>query len=186
MKKVSIGGGQGFWGDSPDAAIHMIRHGNLNYMACDYLAELTLSIMQRQKMKNPAAGYARDFISLMKEIGKEAYEKKIGIITNAGGMNITGAVDALKAVAEEQEMHGYKIGYVTGDDLLDQIPQMIADGCEFKNMDDVGDFNEIKDKLVNANVYYGREPIMECLAQGANTVLTGRAADSAMFLAPLA
>lgn len=60
MKKVSIGGGQGFWGDSPDAAIHMIRHGNLNYMACDYLAELTLSIMQRQKMKNPAAGYARD------------------------------------------------------------------------------------------------------------------------------
>ena len=110
VKKVSIGGGQGFWGDSPDAAIHMIRHGNLNYMACDYLAELTLSIMQRQKMKNPAAGYARDFISLMKEIGKEAYEKKIGIITNAGGMNITGAVDALKAVAEEQEMHGYKIG----------------------------------------------------------------------------
>ena len=101
-------------------------------------------------------------------------------------MNITGAVEALKAVAEEQEMHGYKIGYVTGDDLLDQIPQMIADGCEFKNMDDVGDFNEIKDKLVNANVYYGREPIMECLAQGANTVLTGRAADSAMFLAPLA
>ena len=125
VKKVSIGGGQGFWGDSPDAAIHMIRHGNLNYMACDYLAELTLSIMQRQKMKNPAAGYARDFISLMKEIGKEAYEKKIGIITNAGGMNITGAVDALKAVAEEQEMHGYKIGYVTGDDLLDQIFQLL-------------------------------------------------------------
>lgn len=186
VKKVSIGGGQGFWGDSPDAAIHMIRHGNLNYMACDYLAELTLSIMQRQKMKNPAAGYARDFITLMKEVGKEAYEKKIGIITNAGGMNIPGAVEALKAVAEEQEMHGYKIGYVTGDDLLDKIPQMIADGCEFKNMDDVGDFNEIKDKLVNANVYFGREPIMDCLAQGANTVLTGRAADSAMFLAPLA
>ena len=186
MKKVSIGGGQGFWGDSPDAAIHMIRHGDLNYMACDYLAELTLSIMQRQRMKDPAAGYARDFIGLMKEIGKEAYEKKIGIITNAGGMNITGAVDALKSVAEAQGMHGYKIGYVTGDDLLDQIPRMIADGYEFKNMDDVGDFNEIKDKLVNANVYYGREPIMDCLAQGADTVLTGRAADSAMFLAPLA
>ena len=81
MKKISIGGGQGFWGDSPDAAIHMIRHAELDYMACDYLAELTLSIMQRQKMKNPAAGYARDFIGLMKEIGKEAYEKKVGIIT---------------------------------------------------------------------------------------------------------
>ena len=97
VKKVSIGGGQGFWGDSPDAAIHMVRHADLNYMACDYLAELTLSIMQRQRMKNPAAGYARDFISLMKESGKEAYEKKVGVITNAGGMNITGAVEALKA-----------------------------------------------------------------------------------------
>ena len=104
MKKVSIGGGQGFWGDSPDAAIHMIREGNLDYMACDYLAELTLSIMQRQRMKNPAAGYARDFITLMKEVGREAYQKKIGVITNAGGMNITGAVDALKAVAQEQGM----------------------------------------------------------------------------------
>lgn len=186
MKKISIGGGQGFWGDSPDAAIHMIRQGNLNYMACDYLAELTLSIMQRQKMKNPAAGYARDFISLMREIGREAYEKKIGIITNAGGMNIPGAVEALNAVAQEQQMHGYRIGYVTGDDLLSQIPKMIADGCKFENMDDVGDFNEIKDQIVNANVYFGRKPIMECLSQGADTVLTGRAADSAMFLAPLA
>ena len=186
MKKVSIGGGQGFWGDSPDAAIHMIREGNLDYMACDYLAELTLSIMQRQRMKNPAAGYARDFIDLMKVVGKEAFEKKIGIIANAGGMNITGAVDALKAVAQEQGMKGYKIGYVLGDDLLDKIPRMIADGCEFKNMDDVGDFNEIKDQLVNANVYYGREPLMDCLSQGADVVLTGRAADSAMFLAPLA
>lgn len=186
MKKVSIGGGQGFWGDSPDAAIHMIRHGNLDYMSCDYLAELTLSIMQRQKLKNPSAGYARDFINLMKEIGREAQEKHIRILTNAGGMNITGAVDALKATADEQGMHGYKIGYVTGDDMLEKIPQMIADGCKFENMDDVGDFNEIKDRIVNANVYYGREPLMNCLEQGADVVLTGRATDSALFLAPLA
>lgn len=186
MKKVSIGGGQGFWGDSPDAAIHMIRNADLNYMACDYLAELTLSIMQRQKLKNPAAGYARDFIGLMKEVGKEAKERNIKVLTNAGGMNITGAVDALKAVVLEQGLQGYKIGYVTGDDLLDQIPQMIADGCRFENMDEAGDFSEIKDKLVNANVYYGREPLMDCLAQGADVILTGRAADSALFLAPLA
>lgn len=186
MKKISIGGGQGFWGDSPDAAMHMIKHADLNYLACDYLAELTLSIMQRQKLKNPNAGFARDFISLMQQSGKEAYEKKIRVLTNAGGMNITGAVDALKEVAEAQAMHNYKIGYVTGDDLLEKIPQMIADGCTFDNMDDVGDFNEIRDKIVNANVYYGREPLMECLEQGADVVLTGRASDSALFLAPLA
>ena len=187
MKKVRIGGGQGFWGDSPDAAIHMIREGDLDYMACDYLAELTLSIMQRQKMKNPEAGYARDFIGLMKQAGKEAYEKKIGIITNAGGMNIKGAVDALEAVAKEQGMEGYKIGYVTGDDLLDKIPELLEKGFKFENMDDpTKDFSTIKDKIVNANVYYGREPIMDCLEQGADVVITGRAADSALFCAPLA
>ena len=185
-KTISIGGGQGFWGDSPDAAIHMVRRCNLDYMACDYLAELTLSIMQRQRMKNPAAGYARDFVDLIREIGREAYEKKTRIITNAGGMNVTGAVDAIRQVAGAQDMHGYKIGYVTGDDILDRIPQMIADGCKFENMDDTGDFSEIKDRLVNANVYFGREPIMECLSAGADVVLTGRATDSSLFLAPLA
>jgi hypothetical protein len=85
-KRIRIGGGQGFWGDSNDAAIHMVRKGDLDYMACDYLAELTLSIMQRQKIKNPEAGYARDFIDLMREVGKESFEKGIGIISNAGGM----------------------------------------------------------------------------------------------------
>ena len=186
MKTIRIGGGQGFWGDSPDAAIHMIHEGNLNYMSCDYLAELTLSIMQRQKLKNPKAGYARDFIDLINKIGKEAYDKKIGILSNAGGMNISGAVEEIKKIAEAQNMSGYKIGYVTGDDMLDQLPGMISDGITFDNMDEVGDFNEIKDKIVNVNVYYGREPIMDCLSQGSNIVVTGRATDSALFLAPLA
>ena len=99
-KQISIGGGQGFWGDSNDAAIHMIRTAELDYMACDYLAELTLSIMQRQKLKNPQAGYARDFLKLMDIIAEEAYKKKVGILTNAGGMNITACVDKLKEMVE--------------------------------------------------------------------------------------
>lgn len=188
MKKIRIGGGQGFWGDSNDAAIHMIHEGDLNYMACDYLAELTLSIMQRQKLKNPSAGYARDFVKLLGECGKEAYEKGITVISNAGGMNIRGGVDAIAAQAKEQGLagSGYKIGYVTGDDILDKLPALIDQGMEFPNIDDVGDFNSIRDKIVNANVYYGRQPLMDCIAQGADVVLTGRATDSAMFLAPLA
>lgn len=186
MKKIRIGGGQGFWGDSNDAAVHMIHEGDLNYMACDYLAELTLSIMQRQKLKNPQAGYARDFIKLLGECGREAYEKKIKIISNAGGMNIRGGVEAIAEQAKAQGLGGYKIGYVTGDDILDKLPKFLEEGMTFPNMDDAGDFNEIKDKIVNANVYYGRQPIMDCIAQGADVVLTGRATDSAMFLAPLA
>ena len=186
MKKIRIGGGQGFWGDSNDAAVHMIHEGDLNYMACDYLAELTLSIMQRQKLKNPQAGYARDFIKLLGECGREAYEKKIKIISNAGGMNIRGGVEAIAEQAKAQGLGGYKIGYVTGDDILDKLPKFLEEGMTFPNMDDASDFNEIKDKIVNANVYYGRQPIMDCIAQGADVVLTGRATDSAMFLAPLA
>jgi hypothetical protein len=186
MKKIRIGGGQGFWGDSNDAAVHMIHEGNLDYMACDYLAELTLSIMQRQKLKNPQAGYARDFIKLLGECGREAYEKKIKIISNAGGRNIRGGVEAIAEQAKAQGLEGYKIGYVTGDDILDKLPKLLEEGMTFPNMDDAGDFNDIKDKIVNANVYYGRQPIMDCIAQGADVVLTGRATDSAMFLAPLA
>lgn len=184
MRKVIIGGGQGFWGDSNDAAIHMVHTAPLDYMACDYLAELTLSIMARQKIKNPAAGFARDFLGLYKACGEEALRKNIGILTNAGGMNIEGCVDGIRQIAEEKGMHGLKIGYVTGDDLTEDIPRLLAEGVDFKNIDDVGDFNEIKDKIFNANVYFGHEPTLACLEQGANVVITGRSTDSALFLAP--
>lgn len=184
MDKVIIGGGQGFWGDSNDAAIHMVHTAPLDYMACDYLAELTMSIMARQKIKNPAAGFARDFLGLYKACGEEAFRKNIGILTNAGGMNIEGCVDGVKQIAEEKGLHGLKIGYVTGDDLTADIPRLLAEGVDFKNIDDVGDFNEVKDKIFNANVYFGHEPTLHCLEQGANVVITGRSTDSALFLAP--
>lgn len=186
MKKIRIGGGQGFWGDSNDAAIHMIHEGNLDYMACDYLAELTLSIMQRQKLKKPEAGYARDFVNLWKAVGKEAFEKHIRIITNAGGMNILGLVQVIKGLAEEQGLKGYKIGYVLGDDMMDKLPGLLEQGMEFPNMDDTGDFEHVKNSIVNVNVYYGRKPLMELLEQGVDLIITGRCTDSAMFLAPLA
>ncbi len=185
MDRVIIGGGQGFWGDSPDAAIHMVRRSNINYMACDYLAELTLSIMARQKLQNPQAGYARDFLEMMKVIAGEAKERGMRILTNAGGMNIEGCVEGLKKIAEEKGLSGYRIGYVTGDDLTGKIDSMLADGVKFDNMDEVGDFSEIKDKIVNANVYFGHEPTLACLREGADVVLTGRSTDSALFLAPI-
>jgi len=189
MKQVNIGGGQGFWGDSPDAAIHMVRHGNINYMACDYLAELTLSIMARQKLKNPLAGYARDFLGMLREIGKDAKEKNIRILTNAGGMNIEGCVEEIKKIAAEKELHDYKIGYVTGDDMTGKIDELLAKGVKFENIDGevdgIHDFRDIKDRIVNANVYFGHEPIVECLQQGADVVITGRSTDSALFLAPI-
>ena len=185
MKNIRIGGGQGFWGDSNDAACHMVREGNLDYIGCDYLAELTMSIMQKQKNKNPSAGYARDFINLLKEIGKEAYEKNVKIITNAGGVNVQGAVDEVYRLARENNMSGYKIGYVIGDDILDKIDALIDQGYDFKNIDTGESIDLIRNQILNVNVYYGHEPIVECLKNGANVVINGRAADSALFLAPL-
>lgn len=186
MKKVAIGGGQGFWGDSPDAAVHMINTADIQYMACDYLAELTLSIMAKQQLKDPKKGYAPDFVTrILKEAGRTAKQRNIRLITNAGGMNIQGCVDAIRGWAQGEGLKGYKIGYVTGDDIKDQIPQLLRDGWTFPNLDGEGDFTEIAEKIYNCNAYIGHEGIEACIDQGADTVITGRAADSALFLAPL-
>ena len=185
MKKVAIGGGQGFWGDSPDAAIHMIRNADIQYMGCDYLAELTLSIMAKQQLKDPTKGFAPDFTTrILKEAGKEAWDKHIKICTNAGGMNINGCVDGIRQWAEGNSMSGYKIGYVTGDNIKDKIPQLLKDGWTFPNFDYDGNFNDILDKIYNCNVYIGHEGIEGCLAEGADVVITGRVADPAIFMAP--
>ncbi len=186
MKKVAIGGGQGFWGDSPDAAVHMINTADIQYMACDYLAELTLSIMAKQQLKDPGKGFAPDFVTrILKDAGRTAWERKIRLVTNAGGMNVRGCVDSIRAWAQAENLKGYKIGYVTGDDIKDRIPQLLKDGWTFPNFDYEGDFTQIVDKIYNCNAYIGHEGIEACIEQGADTVVTGRAADSALFLAPL-
>lgn len=192
-KKIAIGGGQGFWGDSPDAAIHMIENADIQYMGLDYLAELTLSIMARQKIKDPTKGYAPDFVTrILKNAGRTAFDKKIRMITDAGGMNVEGCVDAIKNWAKEEGLEGYKIGYVTGDDIKDKIPELIKNGWDFPSMDTAGSndnsvtFKDIQDKIYNCNAYIGHEAIKDSIANGADVVVTGRAADSALFLAPLA
>lgn len=185
MKTVRIGGGQGFWGDTNDAAIDMVHNGSLDYLACDYLAELTLSILQRQRQRRPETGYAHDFIGLAEQILGPCLEKGIGIVTNAGGMNVTGAADAVARVALAQK-RACRIATVTGDDLLDRLEALQAQGIPLTNMDTGEDLGRIRDKVVNANVYIGHQPIRDALAQDADIVITGRAADPSMFLGPLA
>lgn len=187
MKKIAIGGGQGFWGDSPDAAVHMIRKGDIQYMGCDYLAELTLSIMAKQQQRDPSKGYAPDFVAgILRQAGKEAWQKKIRICTNAGGMNVPGCVEAIREFATQQELKGYRIGYVIGDDIKEKIPKLLKDGWTFPNFDYEGDFTQILDQIYNCNAYIGHEGVEEAIGRGADVVVTGRAADSALFLAPLA
>lgn len=184
MKTIRIGGAQGFWGDLNEAPINMAKNDNVDYIGCDYLAELTLSIMQRQKEKNPQSGYARDFITALKDMLPYIKEKSIKVITNAGGMNIKGAVEATKKVIKELGFN-LKVGYVIGDDVMNIIPELRKQGIEMKNIDTGEPIDSILPKMVNANVYFGAEPIIECLQGGADIIIVGRSTDTSLFLAPL-
>lgn len=184
MKTVRIGGGQGFWGDLNDAPIVMAQQDNVDYIACDYLAELTLSIMRRQQERNSERGYARDFITALSGMLPMIKEKKIKVITNAGGMNVKAAVVAAKQAIKAAGM-SLKIGYVLGDNVKDIIPQLRKQGITMNHMDTGETIDAILPQMVNANVYYGSEPIVECLQGGADIIIVGRSTDTAMWLAPL-
>ncbi|GKU24359.1 ABC transporter substrate-binding protein [Clostridium folliculivorans] len=185
MKTIRIGGAQGFWGDLNEAPVNMAKNDQVDYIACDYLAELTLSIMQRQKEHNPQRGYARDFITALKDMLPMIKEKSIKVLTNAGGMNVKCAVEAVKQAIKESGLN-LKVGYVLGDDVMSIIPQLRKQGITMNNMDTNEPIDAILNHMVNANVYYGAEPIIECLQGGADIVIVGRSTDSSLFLAPLA
>lgn len=184
-KTVLIANGQGFWGDSLLGPKRLVEEGPLDYLTLDYLAEVTMSIMQKQKLRNPEAGYATDFVSMLKEILPTCQEKGIKVIANAGGVNPRGCLEAIKAVVKELGMTGIKIGIVEGDDILDQLPELIQSGETFKNLDNGEPVQKILDKLSSANVYIGAKPIADALDQGADIVVTGRATDPSVVLAPL-
>lgn len=184
MKTIRIGGGQGFWGDLNDAPVVMARQDRVDYMACDYLAELTLSIMRRQQERNPDRGYANDFITALKAMLPDLKEKGTKLITNAGGMNVKKCVEAAKKAIKDSGLN-MKVGYVLGDDVKDIIATLRAQGVTMSHMDTGESIDRILPKMVNANVYYGVEPILECLQGGADIIIVGRSTDTAMFEAPL-
>jgi len=152
----------------------------------DYLAEVTMSIMQKQKARDPKAGYARDFVPLMKRILPACVERDIKVTANAGGVNVEGCAAAVRDVARELDLSGkLKIGIVTGDDILDQIDELLARGIELRNMDTDEPLATVRDRIQSANVYLGAAPIVEALNKGARIVITGRATDTGLTLAPM-
>jgi Acyclic terpene utilisation family protein AtuA len=185
-KMIRIAAGQGFWGDLPDAPVRQVEGGPIDYLMLDYLAEVTMSIMQKQKARDPSAGYARDFVSLMKQILPACVERDIKVVANAGGVNVTGCASAVRDVARGLGLGGrVKIGIVTGDDILDRIDELIARGIELRNMDTGGPLATVRDRIQSANVYLGAQPIVEALNQGASVVITGRATDTGLTLGPM-
>jgi hypothetical protein len=184
---VRVAGGQGFWGDLLTAPIDQVRKGPIDYLMLDYLAEVTMSIVQKQRARDPQAGYARDFVSLIREILPDCVEKNIKVLSNAGGVNVEGCADAIRSVARDLGLGGkVKIGVVTGDDILDKLDGFIADGVAIDSMDTGEPLSAIRDKIQSANVYLGAGPLVEALGGGANIVVGGRLTDTGLTLAPLA
>jgi hypothetical protein len=186
MKQViRIASGQGFWGDLPDAPVRQVEGGPIDYLMLDYLAEVTMSIMQKQKARDPNAGYAKDFVPLMKRILPPLVERNIRVTANAGGVNVRGCADAVLQVARDLGLAKVRIGIVTGDDIMDRLDQFLSDGIPLKNMDTGEPLTTVRDRIQSANVYLGAWPMVEALNQGAQIVITGRATDTGLTLAPL-
>ncbi len=185
MKTVRIGNGQGFWGDNVDAPVELLRGGPIDYIGMDYLAEVTLSIMMRQKRKDPELGYATDFISFVRRILPEAMARGVRILTNAGGLNPRACRRQIFAVARELGLAGVRVGVVEGDDVLARLPGLIAAGHPLANMDTGEPLAPHLARLMSANAYLGARPVVEALATGAQIVLCGRITDTALALAPM-
>ncbi|MBK8467371.1 MAG: DUF1446 domain-containing protein [Chloracidobacterium sp.] len=183
---IRVAGGQGFWGDMLSAPVDQVRNGPIDYLMLDYLAEVTMSILQKQRARDANAGYARDFVALMGEIMPDCVANDIKVLSNAGGVNVIGCAEAIREKARELGLAGkIKIGVVTGDDVLDKLDKFIADGVEINSMDTGEPLSAIRDKVQSANVYLGAEPLVEALGKGANVVVGGRLTDTGLTLAPL-
>src|SRR6056297_514410 len=185
-ESIKIASGQGFWGDLPDAPVHQVKKGDIDYLVMDYLAEVTMSIMQKQRMRNEKFGYARDFVDVVASTLREVKEEGVKIISNAGGVNPRACKDAILEVANEMGISGLKIAVVDGDYILPGLDDLIADGHSLNNMETGEPIVSVKDYLLSANVYLGCRPIVEALEKGADIVITGRVTDTGLTLAPMA
>ena len=185
-KVVRVAGGQGFWGDWPEAPRRQVEGGPVDYLMLDYLAEVTMSILQKQKERDPNMGYARDFVGAMESVLPAVAERGVKVIANAGGVNPQACAAAVQDMATKAGRAGaLKIGIVTGDNLLPRIDELLAAGHELRNMDTGEPLSVVRDRVIAANAYIGSTPIVEALAKGANVVITGRSTDTALTMAPL-
>ena len=182
---IRIASGQGFWGDLQNAPLSQASRGPIDYLVMDYLAEVTMSILQKQRMRNPEMGYARDLIDVCDDVLPYIKERGIKLITNGGGVNPLAARDRIFELAKSKGITGLKIGVITGDDILPRMDEILADGHDMLHMETGEPIREVRDKLLSANVYTGAWPIVEALRQGADIIVTGRTTDTGLTLAPM-
>ena len=184
MKTIKIGNAGGYWGDDPSALERQVNGGRLDYITMDFLAEITMSIMQKQQSRDPEAGYAKDFIGMLKPILKKIVADKTTIITNAGGINPKSCANAIMNLGKELGVEP-KISIVYGDDIIGDIDEVMKKGASFQNMETGEEFNSVKDKIEAANIYFGAAPVVEALKDNPDIIITGRVTDTGITLAAM-
>jgi hypothetical protein len=183
--KLVIANCSGFYGDRYAAAAEMVRGGPIDVLTGDYLAELTLAILHRVRLKKPALGYAASFLGQMEEILGECLDEDIKIVVNAGGLNPAGLAAELQRTAERLGLHP-KIAYIDGDDVVDRISELQAAGEAFIHMERGIPLSRAPGKPVTANVYLGGWGIAAALGAGADVVIAPRVTDAALVVGPAA
>ena len=183
--RILVANGQGFWGDSILGPVRLLREGALDYLTLDYLAEVTMSIMQKLKSRDPSKGYATDFVRLIDRVLPDLLERDVRVVANAGGVNPHACKDAVLEVLRKHGATDVKVAVVEGDDILGRIDELMGAGEPFENMDTGAPLSSVRDKVTSANVYLGAFPIAEALDQGARIVITGRGTDPGLVIGPM-
>jgi len=183
--KVIIANCSGFFGDRLSAAKEMVKGGPIDFLTGDYLAELTMAILFRTKMKDPNGGYVPTFLRQMEQVMGECLEKKIRIVSNAGGLNPKGLAAELKKIADTLGLNP-KIAYIEGDDLMSRLADLQAAGEAFTHLDKGIALKDSKAMTISANAYVGCWGIVKALEEGADIVVGGRIADASVVVGPAA
>lgn len=183
---IRLGAGSGFWGDALDPAVELIEKGELDYMSFDFLAELTMALLQRQKLKDPEAGYVTDVVTYMQTLMPLARKRGTKLVSNGGGANPRAAGKRIVEVARKLGLTGLKVGVVEGDDLLSRLDDLLAQGISLAHLETGEDkIAAMRNRIVSANVYIDSSGIVEALAQGATVVVTGRVSDNGPYVGPI-
>jgi len=183
---IRIANAGGYWGDDPFALRRQVCGPlKLDYVSIDFLAEITMSILQKQKQKDPKMGYAGDFISQLAPLLKTCKERGIKIITNAGGVNPQACAEALFELARKVGVD-LRVALVEGDDIAARLPEIVKQpGCAMKNMETGEKFDDVVSKVLSANVYFGAMPVVEALKSNPDIIICGRVTDTGITLAAM-
>ena len=181
---IRIANAGGYWGDDLGQFRRQVALGPVDYVTLDFLAEITMSIMQKQRARDPEAGFARDFITQVDATLELLLERDVKVVTNAGGVNPAACRRAVIAAAAKKGL-AVHVAAVVGDDLLARLEELNAAGQSLDNMEDGRAFANVRERVSSANAYFGAWPVVEALRSGAQIVVTGRCTDTGITLAPM-